>query len=75
MINYLITGGCGFVGSNIAARLIEKGERITLLDNLSRFGSGHNLEWLKRLGSIEFIQCDTSDADALAKAFRGLRRM
>ena len=73
MKNYLITGGCGFVGSNIAARLIEKGEKVTLLDNLSRFGSGHNLEWLKRLGSIEFIQCDTSDADALAKAVRGLR--
>jgi CDP-paratose 2-epimerase len=73
MKNYLITGGCGFVGSNIAARLIEKGERVTLLDNLSRFGSGHNLEWLQGLGSIEFIQCDTADADALAKAVKGLR--
>jgi len=62
-----------FSGSNIAARLVEKGERVALLDNLSRFGSAHNLEWLKTFGSLEFIQCDTSDADALAKAFRGLR--
>jgi len=73
MKNYLITGGCGFVGSNIAARLIEKGEKVTLLDNLSRFGSSHNLEWLRGLGSLDFIQCDTADASALAKAFKGLR--
>jgi CDP-paratose 2-epimerase len=73
MKNYLITGGCGFVGSNIAARLIEKGEKVTLLDNLSRFGSSHNLEWLRGLGSLDFIQCDTADASALAKVFRGLR--
>jgi len=73
MKNYLITGGCGFVGSNIAARLIEKGEKVTLLDNLSRFGSSHNLEWLRGLGSLDFIQCDTADAGALAKAVQGLR--
>jgi len=73
MKNYLITGGCGFVGSNIAARLIEKGEKVTLLDNLSRFGSSHNLEWLRGLGSLDFIQCDTADAITLAKAFKGLR--
>jgi len=70
MRNYLITGGCGFVGSNIAARLIKEGEKVTLLDNLSRFGSSHNLEWLKAFGSLEFIQCDTTDADALAKAVK-----
>jgi CDP-paratose 2-epimerase len=73
MKNYLITGGCGFVGSNIAARLIEKGEKVTLLDNLSRFGSSHNLEWLQGLGSLDFIPCDTADAGALAKAVQGLR--
>jgi CDP-paratose 2-epimerase len=73
MKNYLITGGCGFVGSNIAARLIEKGEKVTLLDNLSRFGSSDNLEWLRGLGSLVFIQCDTADAGALAKAVKGLR--
>jgi len=73
MKNYLITGGCGFVGSNIAACLIEKGEKVTLLDNLSRFGASHNLEWLRGLGSLDFIQCDTADAGALAKAVQGLR--
>ena len=61
------------MGSNIAARLIEKGEKVTLLDNLSRFGSSHNLEWLRGLGSLDFIQCDTADAGALAKAVQGLR--
>jgi len=36
MNTYLITGGCGFVGSNIASRLIKQGEKVILLDNLSR---------------------------------------
>jgi CDP-paratose 2-epimerase len=70
MKSYLITGGCGFVGSNIASRLIEKGEKVTLLDNLSRFGSSNNLQWLQGLGSPEFIQCDTSNANALSKAVK-----
>lgn len=73
MKSYLITGGCGFVGSNIAARLIEKGEKVTLLDNLSRTGSSDNLTWLQTLGSPEFIQTDTTDADALCSAVRGSR--
>lgn len=73
MKTYLITGGCGFVGSNIAARLIENGEKVTLLDNLSRFGSSHNLQWLQGLGSLDFIQCDTADAGALAKAVQESR--
>ena len=73
MRNHLITGGCGFVGSNIAARLIKEGEKVALLDNLSRFGSGHNLEWLRGLGSLDFIQCDTADSNALSKAVKGLR--
>ena len=42
-MSYLITGGCGFVGSNMAAHLIRKGETVTVLDNLSRDGAFANL--------------------------------
>src|SRR5215216_5322148 len=42
----LITGGAGFVGSNLAHRLLSAGYRVRLLDNLSRTGVERNLRWL-----------------------------
>ena len=42
----LITGGAGFVGSNLAHRLLSSGQRVRLLDNLSRAGVERNLRWL-----------------------------
>jgi CDP-paratose 2-epimerase len=42
----LITGGAGFVGSNLAHRLLSNGYRVRLLDNLSRNGVERNLRWL-----------------------------
>src|SRR5215211_4275645 len=42
----LITGGAGFVGSNLAHRLLSDGHRVRLLDNLSRAGVERNLRWL-----------------------------
>jgi CDP-paratose 2-epimerase len=62
---YLITGGCGFVGSNIAAELIKDGRNVVLLDNLSRIGSSDNLNWLYTLGAFNFIQGDTADKNLL----------
>lgn len=42
----LITGGAGFVGTNVAAELLERGERVLIFDNLGRPGVERNLEWL-----------------------------
>ena len=42
----LITGGAGFIGSNLAHRLLSAGRRVRLLDNLSRSGVERNLQWL-----------------------------
>ena len=44
----LITGGCGFVGANLALFLCSKGFDINTLDNLSRKGSKYNLSLLKK---------------------------
>ena len=42
----LITGGAGFVGTNLASRLLDLGQRVLVLDNLSRPGVERNLAWL-----------------------------
>lgn len=55
----LINGGCGFLGSNLAAYGIKNGYDITVLDNLSRIGAASNLEWLKSLGDFKFVHGDT----------------
>jgi len=45
--NFLITGGAGFIGSNYVSRLLERGENVTIFDNLSRAGAPRNLAWLQ----------------------------
>jgi CDP-paratose 2-epimerase len=57
-VKLLITGGCGFLGSNLAANAIQNGFEVTVFDNLSRFGTNSNLEWLKSIGKFEFIHGD-----------------
>jgi CDP-paratose 2-epimerase len=53
-MNALITGGCGFVGSNLAAYLLEQGHTVTAFDNLARHGASANLAWLRSFDSGEF---------------------
>ena len=52
-MRYLITGGAGFIGSHLAERLLEKGERVVLLDNLST-GSMENIRHLKGSQNLEY---------------------
>lgn len=66
---YLITGGAGFIGSHIATALMERGEKVRVLDNLST-GKIENLASLE--GKFEFIQGDIADPDIVATAMRGV---
>jgi CDP-paratose 2-epimerase len=71
--HYLVTGGAGFIGSNYAHRLIQRGERVTLFDNLSRAGAPRNIAWLKeQFGENGFtlIVGDVRSADQMADAAR-----
>lgn len=54
----LITGGCGFLGSNLAAHAIEKGIELVVFDSLYRDSSLVNLSWLKAKGAFRFVHGD-----------------
>lgn len=66
-MKFLITGGCGFLGTNLASHLIENGEEVIILDNFFRVGSRDNLNWLKSIGKFSFHEMDTRDAQAISK--------
>jgi CDP-paratose 2-epimerase len=46
-VRHLIVGGAGFIGSNLAKRLLGSGEEVTIFDNFSRRGARENIEWLR----------------------------
>jgi len=66
----LVTGGAGFIGSNLADRLAGEGHDVLIYDALSRPGVESNLEWLKRRHPrrISATVADVRDADSLAAA-------
>lgn len=66
----LITGGAGFVGTNLADRLLRSGRRVRVYDNLSRPGVAHNLAWLRGVHGalIEVDVADVRDAERLRRA-------
>ena len=73
----LITGGAGFIGSNLAHRLLAAGRRVRVLDNLSRPGVEQNLQWLRQQHGqlLEFVRADVRDAAAVAKAVTGVQQV
>jgi CDP-paratose 2-epimerase len=72
----LITGGAGFVGTNLADRLARDGRRVRILDDLSRPGVSANLDWLEaRHPSLQVAIEDVRDAAAVARAARGVERI
>lgn len=66
----LITGGAGFIGSNLADRCLTEGRHVTVFDNLSRRGSEHNLAWLKsrhQESQLLYIHEDVRNAQAVRR--------
>ena len=66
----LITGGAGFIGSNLCEHFVGKGHDVTCLDNLST-GFLHNIEPLKAAPNFRFIQGDIRDLDTCREAVKG----
>lgn len=71
-IQYLVTGGAGFIGSHIAETLLKQGESVRVFDNLAT-GRSSNLEALQGLaGHFEFVQGDLRDSNAVRAAVEGV---
>ena len=71
----LITGGCGVIGSNAAARHLRKGDEVFILDDLSRLGTKENLRWLRGLGNCEFVLVDIRNGPAVQEVFSRIKSM
>ena len=69
----LVTGGAGFIGTNLAHRLLESGRRVIVVDNLARPGVEQNLRWLQRThGDLVQAQiADVREPAALREAVAG----
>ena len=69
----LITGGCGFLGSNLVAQALKSGYELVVFDNLHRVGSQENLRWLQTLGKFRFVCGDIRNNDDVVALMRELK--
>jgi CDP-paratose 2-epimerase len=73
MSRVLVTGGAGFIGSNVCHRLLSQGHQVIVYDNLSRAGTEKNVAWLREHhgNKLSLVQADVRDYPALQKAVQG----
>jgi nucleoside-diphosphate-sugar epimerase len=69
MSKYLVTGGAGFIGSNIAEELVNRGEEVVILDDLS---TGHRENIADFIEKVEFIEGSITNRDAAKYALKGV---
>jgi len=66
---YLVTGGAGFIGSNIVAELLQRGERVRVLDN---FSTGRRENIVPFVDDIDLIEGDFRDLSTVTHAMKGV---
>ncbi len=72
-LKIIVTGGLGFIGSNLINRLLKDGYEVVVIDNFSRKGSEKNLEWLNsQWGTFKVYNCDIRWEDDVKKIFKEL---
>lgn len=70
-LKIFVTGGAGFIGSNIAKSHLDKGDEVLVYDNLSRKGTEINLRWLKKLGgNFKFVNGDVRNYSDVSKGIK-----
>ena len=68
-MNCLVTGGAGFIGSHVVGALVERGDRVRVIDD---FSSGIRDNLAEVLSDIELIEGDIRDVDVTKNAARGV---
>src|SRR4029077_1344930 len=68
-MRYLVTGGAGFIGAHIVRRLVERGESVRVVDNLS---TGQSKRLKDVHGSVEFVEGDLADEAISDEVVRGV---
>jgi nucleoside-diphosphate-sugar epimerase len=68
-MRYLVTGGAGFIGSNIVAELVSRGEKVRVLDN---FSTGRRENLLPFWDKIELIEGDLTDLETVRETVEGM---
>jgi nucleoside-diphosphate-sugar epimerase len=71
MAHYLVTGGAGFIGSNLSHALAAKGEQVRILDNFAT-GREENIAELVEKKKVELVRGSITDAETVARAMRGI---
>ncbi len=69
-MRYLITGGCGFLGTNLSSEVLRRNEELFIFDNLSRTGAIENLAWLRSLGDFQFIHSDIRNSNDVERVIK-----
>jgi CDP-paratose 2-epimerase len=69
-MKYVITGGCGFLGSNLANEVLARGDTLVIYDNLTRLGSDKNLAWLQSVGTFDFVLGDIQNTQAVEELIK-----
>src|SRR6185369_9654757 len=69
----LITGGCGFLGSNLASDALVRGDELIVFDNLFRCGSRENLVWLQGQGKFIFEHGDIRNQDDITRIIQSFK--
>lgn len=72
-MKFLVFGGCGFLGSNLASEVLRLGHELAIYDNLSRVGSENNKLWLESLGKFQMFQNNVQDSDKVASVVRDFK--
>jgi CDP-paratose 2-epimerase len=73
----LITGGCGFIGTNLADRILSMGRHVVILDNLSRSGVDRNALWLqqKHGRKVRIVVGDVRNREDIRRAIGGVEQV
>lgn len=69
----LITGGCGFLGSNLASDAIQRGDEVVIFDSLYRSGSRENLNWLQSQGGFKFEHGDIRNQNDITRVVQSYK--